>query len=219
MNVVVACQGESSADDRLAIKSACKLADGSEQGSVTVLYVRPDDDLVARQVGQKHVEQLVKSVTEKKVNIETRVELADSFCEGINRLPLGQFNAVLTGTRNQKTIRALFRGIDQKDSEPKAAIIAIRESVPLADRLWSRFKNAVRSRIPQLERDQRVSVVDRLQESSQFNFDFIALISLSTLIAAMGLAKNSGAVVIGAMLVAHPDDTIGRDGICVGAGQ
>ena len=38
--------------------------------------------------------------------------------------------------------------------------------------------------------------------NSQFNFDFGALISLSTLIAALGLVRDSGAVVIGAMLVA-----------------
>jgi len=61
---------------------------------------------------------------------------------------------------------------------------------------------AVRGVVPQLEKESRVKLVDRLQEGSSFNFDFASLILLSTIIAAFGLLDNSAAVVIGAMLVA-----------------
>ena len=56
--------------------------------------------------------------------------------------------------------------------------------------------------MPQLDRNRRVALVERVQTSSRWDFDFIALICLSTLIATLGLMLNSAAVVIGAMLVA-----------------
>ena len=56
--------------------------------------------------------------------------------------------------------------------------------------------------VPQLDREERIELGEKLETNSKFNFDFCALISLSTLIAALGLWDNSTAVVIGAMLVA-----------------
>ena len=53
-----------------------------------------------------------------------------------------------------------------------------------------------------MARAERVALYDRLQSGSEWNFDFAALISLSTGIAALGLLQDSAAVVIGAMLVA-----------------
>jgi uncharacterized hydrophobic protein (TIGR00271 family) len=47
-----------------------------------------------------------------------------------------------------------------------------------------------------------VALVERIQSNSQWNFDFVLLIALSTVIAALGLLDNSAAVIIGAMLVA-----------------
>lgn len=202
MNIVIACHDASSLNDSLAIKRACQLAKISDNGAVQLVYVRPDDDEVARQVGENHLQQLAKGVPQKGIPFTTRVELADSFSDGIQRLPLDQFHLLISGTRDRKTIRALERGVAKNQHNSSIAIMAIRESVPLTDRMWSRFKQKVRTIVPQMDRDQRVSLVDRLQESSKFNFDFVALISLSTLIAALGLARNSAAVVIGAMLVA-----------------
>lgn len=56
--------------------------------------------------------------------------------------------------------------------------------------------------VPQIDREHRVALVDRIQSSSRWDFDFFALMALSTTIAAVGLIQNSAAVVIGAMLVA-----------------
>ena len=187
VKVLVACQGQTSSDDQLALMRACQMAKNSQAESVSLLYVRPDDDEVARQVGEKHANQIAKSVLDKKVSIDLKIELADSFRRGINRLPLHQFNVLLVGTRNQKTIRSLFRGVEQKEGDAKIAMVAIRDAIPISRRMWSGLKHTIRSRIPQLDRELRVSVVDRLQESSTFNFDFVALISLSTLIASLGL--------------------------------
>jgi uncharacterized hydrophobic protein (TIGR00271 family) len=56
--------------------------------------------------------------------------------------------------------------------------------------------------VPQIDRESRVALVDRIQSSSHWDFDFVALMVLSTLIASIGLIQSSAAVVIGAMLVA-----------------
>ena len=56
--------------------------------------------------------------------------------------------------------------------------------------------------MPQLTRENRVDLVERIQGASRWDVDFIALMSLSTVIATFGLMQNSAAVVIGAMLVA-----------------
>lgn len=202
IRVLVASQDETDADAILALGRGCQLARKSEGGTVTLLYVRPDDDLVAVEIAEKYLRQLTKTVSEKNIEIEQQTVLADSLCEGINRMALDRFDLVLVGTRQQKTIRALFRDLERNDEGHQFAVVTVREAVPLNLRVWGGLKTWVRSNVPQLDRDRRVSLVDRLQNSSQFDFDFVALISLSTLIAALGLARNSGAVVIGAMLVA-----------------
>lgn len=206
--ILVASHSETTSDDLLAISQACRLAtaveveEDSPGGSVTVLYVRPDDDVVARQVAERHLKQLERGLSDKAVTCEKKIALADSFAEGLNNQPLEEFDLVLVGTRNPKIIRSMLRDVGQTESGPTVAVSVIRVAVPLSYRVWSRVKDLVRRRVPQLDRENRVTLVDRLQENSKFNFDFVALISLSTLIAALGLARDSGAVVIGAMLVA-----------------
>jgi uncharacterized hydrophobic protein (TIGR00271 family) len=60
----------------------------------------------------------------------------------------------------------------------------------------------IKRRVPQLRRTERVDLVERIQSSSQWNFDFILLMTFATIIAALGLLDNSAAVIIGAMLLA-----------------
>ena len=64
------------------------------------------------------------------------------------------------------------------------------------------LERITRRRVPQLDRAARVRLVRSVQSNSEINFDFVTLMCLATLIAALGLVRNSAAVVIGAMLVA-----------------
>jgi uncharacterized hydrophobic protein (TIGR00271 family) len=82
------------------------------------------------------------------------------------------------------------------------AFAVVRPAESLSNRLWGRLDRWIRSTVPQLAREERVDLVTRIQTSSQWDFDFILLISLATLIACLGLAEDSGAVIVGAMLVA-----------------
>ena len=169
--------------------------------SITLLFVRPDDDLVAQQVAEKHLERLARLVATKKIQLNQKIQLADNLAEGIKRQDLNEYDLVLIGTQKRRILTQLFREGDLLD-ETTTSVAAIRKAIPMTQQLWSRFQVWVRDRVPQIDRELRISLVDRLQTSSEFDFDFVALISLSTLIAALGLVRDSGAVVIGAMLVA-----------------
>jgi uncharacterized hydrophobic protein (TIGR00271 family) len=57
-------------------------------------------------------------------------------------------------------------------------------------------------KIAPLEREERLKLVNRLNEESEWNLNFCVLLSCSVIIAGLGLMQNSAAVVIGAMLVA-----------------
>ncbi len=199
--ILIASDNEDDPNSLAAIKRGCQLAAASAAGSITLLFVRPDDDEVAKLIAEKHLEKLARGVTEKKIELEKTIQLADNLVEGVKLQDWDEYDLVLLGTRKTKTLAALFREGEELDATT-TAVAGIRQAVPVSAQLWSRFQAGVRSRVPQIDRDLRISLVDRLQSNSAFNFDFAALMSLSTLIAALGLARNSSAVVIGAMLVA-----------------
>ena len=56
--------------------------------------------------------------------------------------------------------------------------------------------------IPFVNLERRAEVRGGLRESAQPDFDYFVLVVLSSMIATLGLLTNSGAVIIGAMLVA-----------------
>jgi uncharacterized hydrophobic protein (TIGR00271 family) len=82
------------------------------------------------------------------------------------------------------------------------AVAVVRAAIPWGSRMRRLLEHRLQSFVPQLDREDRVSLVERIQSHSRWDFDFIALICLSTLIAGLGLVRDSAAVVIGAMLVA-----------------
>jgi uncharacterized hydrophobic protein (TIGR00271 family) len=199
--VLVASEDEHDPDTQTAVRRASQLAGADQDSSLTLLFVRPDDDEVASQVAERHLEALTRSVPDKKLSLQRRIQLADSLAEGVAAQELNDFDVVVIGNRRRKTLANLLRKSEKWD-ETETAIAVLRRGVPMTSRIWARFRDLVRSHVPQIHREVRISLVDRLQTSSNFDFDFVALISLSTLIAALGLVRNSAAVVIGAMLIA-----------------
>ncbi|MGB1930140.1 MAG: DUF389 domain-containing protein [Mariniblastus sp.] len=200
--ILVASEGETDSDQKLAVARSLQLAKAVVADKVSLVYVRPDDDEVAAEVAETHLNQLVKTNKDKSPEIVPRSILADSLFDGIRQIPESEFDVLLVGTRKEKVIRSLFLDWDLANEEADPAIVAVRAAVPLTVRVWGGMTQWIRSKVPQIDRERRVKLVDNLQLNSQFNFDFGALISLSTLIAALGLVRDSGAVVIGAMLVA-----------------
>ena len=62
--------------------------------------------------------------------------------------------------------------------------------------------NKILGVFPTLERDERLNLIQQLEQSAQANIDFVMMMVLSTSLASLGLLADSTAVVIGAMLVA-----------------
>jgi uncharacterized hydrophobic protein (TIGR00271 family) len=200
--ILVASEGETDSDQKLALARSLQLAKAVETDKVSLLYVRPDDDEAALEIADKHLSQLAKTKQDKSLGIVPSSILADSLCAGIRQIPGSEFDILLVGTRQEKVIRSLFLELDLAAQEVAPSIVVVRAAVPLTARALGGVTLWIRSKVPQIDRERRVELVDDLQLNSQFNFDFGALISLSTLIAALGLVRDSGAVVIGAMLVA-----------------
>jgi uncharacterized hydrophobic protein (TIGR00271 family) len=88
------------------------------------------------------------------------------------------------------------------DGDDSAAVAVIRKRHSMGHRMRDFVERFFSLRVPQLERDDRISLFERLQTQSRWSFDFMALMLLATGIASLGLLQNSPAVVIGAMLVA-----------------
>ena len=197
LRVLVAADSDTYA--KFAIKQARRLAQHPAGGSLTFLYIRPDDDPVASQIAKLHTERLFSGSDSDSSPDDRRVHLGESFSGAIRAQDLSQFDLVLTGNLSLRKLKKFFRIADEPDTP---AIAAIRPGRSVGNLVWRSVQSAVRNRVPQLDREMRVRVVDKLQTGSSFNFDFCALIALSTLIAALGLVDNSAAVVIGAMLVA-----------------
>ncbi len=81
-------------------------------------------------------------------------------------------------------------------------VVVVRGAMPLAGRVLRAVERQKKSVVPQLDRNGRIELVDRLEAAAKWDFDFVFMIFLATLIATMGLVLDSPPIVIGAMLVA-----------------
>ena len=207
-------------DDEVALKTAYALAN-STSGSIDAVFIEPDIDSVAPQVGRRILNRVVESSLspDEESKVKRRVVLADNLSQGLKKVSPSDYDLILIGTRNSKAIATALRMKIQSDStsdmngtnrgpgervskQTQPAIALIRRRYNLRNRFQTWLRDHLERVVPQLDRTQRISLFDRIQSSSHWNFDFVFLIFLSTLIAALGLYKNSVAVVIGAMLVA-----------------
>ena len=190
------------------VHASAALAGASEMmrhvdGRVTALYVEAAVDEVAPLVGEKIATSLVRRTLGKiPDHLKIRVEVASSFREGLERAILEQPDVVLLGAPTRREAKRVITQLPNEDGAEAPLLGMVRAAESMPSRLGRIVSRLLRTYVPQLSRDQRVSLVERVQSSSQWNFDFTALMCLSTLIASLGLLLNSAAVVIGAMLIA-----------------
>ena len=206
LDVVVVADADT--ESALTVRRGCQLSHACQQGktdvlatgSTLLLYVQPDSDLVSSQLAGRKAASILSRSGSGKSHATQKVHLGTSIVEAVKEQEIHDQTLIMMGTRSIKKIRSLAKGLQGKDGGPPMAVI--RPPVSVSRKVLREFQTRIRSIVPQLTRDERVSLVEKLEPNSKFNFDFCALISLSTLIAALGLADNSTAVVIGAMLVA-----------------
>lgn len=192
-------------DNECALRRATQMVPPHGIVQTTAFYIEPNVGDLSESVGMQQLSRLLKETLNhyERDTLKCRVLVSGNFSEAIQKLDADDFDLVLIGTSSLSVMRRFFvAGASSTDSEVVPAFAVVRPAESLSNQLWGRLNGWIRSTVPQLAREERVDLVSRIQTSSQWDFDFILLISLATLIACLGLAENSGAVIVGAMLVA-----------------
>jgi uncharacterized hydrophobic protein (TIGR00271 family) len=176
-------------------------------GKLIPLYIEPDADDIAREVGEQYLEQVLRraGMGSDPDHVSPRVRLAGDLYEGIAEEVNDGYDLVIIGSTNVGTIRRkLFGTVPDRllTGHDALSVGVIRCERPFTERFREWLERWLTVAIPQMSRGDRIRVFEGLQSSSRWNFDFLALMALSTSIAALGLIADSAAIVIGAMLVA-----------------
>ena len=190
---------------RVALRLGVELS-RAHGGRASALYVEPRIGRDAELVGHRIVDRIVKrTLTGDSSDVARRVVVSDDVHEGIGTAVAEDTELVLAGTSYLGTVkRMLFGTLSERlfNREGGPAVGVVRRATPLASRLRQTVDRWLGAAVPQLDREGRLTLVERVQSNSHFDFDFVALLGLSTLIAALGLLQSAAAVIIGAMLVA-----------------
>lgn len=175
--------------------------------NLTATRVNPDIGPDSVRVGARRLDTLLgRSLGTDTVGIERKVLVDNNYYQGIQRYwesssydmivmgasRVGLWGSRITGSNGAKLYKC------NKDRN----IVVVSAGAPIKGRFMGAIENKVARLVPQIDRENRIALVERLQSNSNWDFDFIALMVLATTIAAIGLVQNSVAVVIGAMLVA-----------------
>jgi len=179
----------------------------TKDGTLTALRVNPSIGPDAERVGARRLDSALKrSLGKDDEGVARRVVVDDQIHRGIRQVwEDGKYDLVILGVSRVGLLGGhIGRGAGAKlsKSEDGPAVAIVSAASPVTNRFLGFVEGGIERLIPQIDREGRISLVDRVQSSSNWDFDFLALMVLSTVIAAIGLIQNSAAVVIGAMLVA-----------------
>ena len=182
----------------------CEAMDGEVHALMVEPRIGRDAEAVGRQIAEKTVRRTVQRYRER---ISVRVSVSDDAVQSITAAcEEGDYEALLVGASPFSALRRFFAGNVAerlRDSASCSTSVGVyRKAMPLSSRMGSRLDSFFREHVPQLDRAGRLELAEKIQSASSWNFDFVALTCLSTCIAALGLIRDSTAVVIGAMLVA-----------------
>ncbi|MCP5097529.1 MAG: DUF389 domain-containing protein, partial [Chloroflexi bacterium] len=171
---------------------------------VTALYVVPDylgENEAA--LGQERLKRTLNFVDAVK-RIQTKIITTSSVTDGIVNEAKHEYDLVILGASQESSLdKVLFGDV------PAAVVRQCKKPVMIVRQPRNRISNIAGSiawrmqrLLPRLGIEDRTESYVRIRRSARPNIDFYMLISLSAMIAALGLIVNSPAVVIGAMLVA-----------------
>jgi uncharacterized hydrophobic protein (TIGR00271 family) len=194
--VLVATQHGS--DGRAALHVGADLA-SAVGGTITALHVNPNVGQDAKSVGERRLAGLLsRTLGIEYPGVDRRVVVHDQVAQGIRTVwAEGNHDVVVLGASASRLESSLASKLGKG-----MPVIMVSTVSPVANRFLEFVEEGVQRVVPQIPREERISLVDRVQSSAAWNFDFLALMVLSTTMAAIGLIQNSAAVVIGAMLVA-----------------
>ena len=175
--------------------------------SLTAIRVNPDIGPDSIKVGARRLDTLLgRSLGDDTDGILRKVVVDNSYSNGIRRFwEESNYDLIVTGASRvglwgSKVTGSTGAKLYKVDKD--RAVVVVSAGAPIRSRFAGAIEGRLERVVPQITREDRISLVERLQSNSNWDFDFIALMVLSTTIAAIGLVQDSAAVVIGAMLVA-----------------
>jgi len=187
-------------------RRALKLANALSPDGTVAFQVRAETDDLSEEVGYQHLGKVIKRAGLSGDDVLTRVKLGENFGELLSvEMADASYGMLIVGASDSGTLRRkLFGTLPERllNREQGLTVGVIRAERSKGHRFRDMVGRLVHINIPQLNRNERLALFDEVESKSRWNFDFAALMMLATAIAGMGLLVNSGAVVIGAMLVA-----------------
>ncbi|MBK8901171.1 MAG: DUF389 domain-containing protein [Anaerolineaceae bacterium] len=170
---------------------------------VTAVYIAPEYLENEKALGRARLRQLMQYV-DGVDKIETEVVTAPSVTQGITEYARERGDVVIIGASQESSIDKILFGdipgaVVRQSHKP---VVIVRQPRSRLGPWWDNLAWRLRQYLPRLDIKDRTEAYTRIRRSARPDLDFYMLISLSTIIAALGLIISSPAVVIGAMLVA-----------------
>ena len=191
-------------------RRALRLAHAIAGEKTVALHLSPDVDRASSEFAESKLRKIIQKSGIKAEEIQQRIILGTDLPSALrNEIEVGfegeKYDMVILGCSETHTLREkLFGTIPEKlvNQADGLNIGVIRAARPTGHRVRETFGRLIRVRIPQLERSERLAFFEEIEYKSRWSFDFAVLMTLAALVAGLGLLANSGAVVIGAMLIA-----------------
>lgn len=169
-------------------------------GRVTVAHV------VHPEQSAKQTEALLAEVRARANGggrLETEVLHASSALDGILKACKGSDLVILSGADQGLLDQEQFGRLPiQLAMRIEVPLLLIRRPAALPTLVARRAWRSLADLLPRLQREEQLAVYRSMREAVRPNVNYFVLITLSAVIASLGLLLNSPAVVIGAMLVA-----------------
>lgn len=184
---------------------------------VTVLYVAAGiRNPGGEKLGQDRLRQLLEYV-DAGDRVKSKVVFSDSVADAIVNEVNEGYDLVIIGASQESSIdKVLFGDIPGAVVRTsKRPVAVVRQPQQLTGNLsWK-----MRQWLPRLSMSDRTEAYVRIRRNARPDIDYYMLISLSAMIASLGLIANSAAVVIGAMLVAPLMSPIIGSGLAIVLGD
>ncbi|MEM7053947.1 MAG: DUF389 domain-containing protein [Pseudomonadota bacterium] len=184
---------------------------GSKAGILFALHSLGGEDTAisvvsATMPSEAAVKDLSKSLERLPAPFAARIQIernpldSDDFAERMEAHHVLMFEA--NGLKQLERQQAAFRKLQSQRDDLQPAACFFRSTEHREATWLERTADWVRLHLPHLERDERKTLIERLESDGHLSVDFMVMLVISAGIAALGLIQNSTAVVIGAMLVA-----------------
>ncbi len=202
-NIVVPMAG--GPHSAVALRLAERVA-RQQKAHVVALNIQHTGTADAQAQGEFHLQKILEDAeVETSQYVEARVEVSDNIRQTINDVVAEKCDLVILGTSDHSAVsKMLFGTIDAHimAGENATGVAVIRQARPFHSRMRIAVEKIAKQQMPPLTREERIELSERLSDGSRCSIDYVAMMFLSTAIAALGLLQNSTAVVVGAMLVA-----------------